>query len=100
MTRLEEQYSKLKDILKQRTIQNYTANPALLEQWNPGNMFMQDEIIEVTTNTTSEEADFSSAELSIGYKTTAKPQMSESMCEPSLHSRDKAKSKICNPEGE
>ena len=93
MTRLEEQYSKLKDILKQRTRQNYTANPALLEQWKPGNMFIQDEIIEVTTKTTSEEADFSPAELSIGYKTTAKPQMSESVCEPSLHSRDKSKSK-------
>ena len=41
MTRLEEQYSKLKDILKQRTRQNYTANPALLEQWNPGNMLIK-----------------------------------------------------------
>ena len=30
MTRLEEQYSKLKDILKQRTRQNHTANPAFL----------------------------------------------------------------------
>ena len=96
MTRLEEQYSKLKDILKQRTRQNYTANPALLEQWNPGNMFIQDEIIGVTTKTTTEEADFSSAELSIGYKTTAKPQMSASICEPSLHSRDKSKSKSTN----
>ena len=93
MTRLEEQYSKLKDILKQRTRQNYTANPALLEQWNPGNMFIQDEIIGVTTKTTSEEADFSCAELSVGCKTTAKSQMFESMCEPSLHSRDKDKSK-------
>ena len=54
---------------------------------------IQDEIIKVTTKTTSEEADFSSAELSIGCKTTAKPQMSESMCEPSLHSRDKSRSK-------
>ena len=93
MTRLEEQYSKLKDILKQRTRQNYTANPALLEQWNPDNMFIQDEIIGVTSKITTEEADFSPAELSIGYKTTAKPQMSESVCEPSLHSRDKSKSK-------
>ena len=93
MTRLEEQYSKLKDILKQRTRQNYTANPALLEQWKPGNMFIQDEIIEVTTKTTSEEADFSPAKLSIGYIPTAKPQVSESMCEPSLHSGDKAKPK-------
>ena len=38
MTRLEEQYSKLKDILKQKTIQNYIANPALLEHWKPGDM--------------------------------------------------------------
>ena len=93
MTRLEEQYSKLKDILKQRTRQNYTANPALLEQWKPGNMFIQDEIIGVTSKTTTEEVNFSPDELSIGYKTTAKPQVSESMCEPSLHSRDKAKPK-------
>ena len=92
MTRLEEQYSKLKDILKQRTRQNYTANPALLEQWNPGTMFIQDEIIGVTSKTTTEDADFSPAELSIGYKTTAKPQMSESVCESSLHSRDSSKS--------
>ena len=93
MTRLEEQYSKLKDILKQRTGPNYTASPALLEQWKLGNMFIQDEIIGVTTKTTSEEANFSSAELSAGSKTTTKPQMSESMCEPSLHSRYKFKSK-------
>ena len=92
MTRLEEQYSKLKDILKQRTRQIYTANPALLEQWNPGNMFIQDEIIGVTSKTTTEEADFSPAELSIGYKTTTKPRMSESVCESSLHSRDSSKS--------
>ena len=59
----------------------------------PVDQDIQDEIIEVTTKTTSEEADFSSAELSVGCKTTAKPQMSESMCEPSLHSRDKAKPK-------
>ena len=38
MTRLEEQCSKLKDILKQKTIQNYTANPVLLEHWKPGDM--------------------------------------------------------------
>ena len=31
MTRLEEQCSKLKDILKKKTIQNYIANPTLLE---------------------------------------------------------------------
>ena len=54
---------------------------------------IQDEIIKVTTKTTSEEAEFSSAELSVGCKTTAKPQMSESMCEPTLHSRDNSKSK-------
>ena len=54
----------------------------------PVDQDIQDEIIEVTTKTTSEEADFSSAELSVGCKTTAKPQMSESMCEPSLHSRE------------
>ena len=38
ITRLEEQCSKLKDILKQKTIQNYIANPALLEHWKPGDM--------------------------------------------------------------
>ena len=38
MTRLEEQCSKLKDILKQKTIQNYIANPALLEHWKPGDI--------------------------------------------------------------
>ena len=38
MTRHEEQCSKLKDILKQKTIQNYIANPALLEHWKPGDM--------------------------------------------------------------
>ena len=31
MTNLEEQYSELKDIVKQRITQNYIANPALLE---------------------------------------------------------------------
>ena len=41
MTRIEEQYSKLRDILKQRTRQNDIANPALLEQWNPGNMLIK-----------------------------------------------------------
>ena len=49
-------------------------------------------IIGAATKTTTEEADFSSAELSVGYKTTAKPEMSESVCEPSLHSRDSSKS--------
>ena len=96
MTRLEEQYGKLKDILKQRTRQKYTANPALLEQWNPGDMFIQDEIIGVTSKTTTKEANFSPDEFSIGYKTTAKPLMSESVCEPSLHSRDKSEAKSTN----
>ena len=54
---------------------------------------IQDEIIGAASKTTTEEADFSSADLSDGYKTTAKPQMSESLCEPSLHSRDKPNSK-------
>ena len=54
---------------------------------------IQDELIKVTTKTTSEETYFSSAELSVGCKTTAKSQMFESMCEPSLHSRDKSRSK-------
>ena len=54
---------------------------------------IQDEIIKVTTKTTSEEAKFSSAELSVVCKATAKLQMSESMCEPTLHSRDNSKSK-------
>ena len=35
MTSLEEQYNELKDIVKQRTIQNYIEYPALLEHWNP-----------------------------------------------------------------
>ena len=61
---------------------------------------IQDKIIKVTTKTTSEETDFSSAELSVGCKTTAKPQMFESMCEPTLHPRDKSKSKSTSPEGE
>ena len=54
---------------------------------------IQDKIIGVTTKTSTEEADFSSAELSIDYKTTAKPQMSESVYESSLHSRDNSNSK-------
>ena len=49
---------------------------------------IQDKIIGAASKTTTEEADFSSADLSDGYKTTAKPQMSESLCELSLHSRD------------
>ena len=53
---------------------------------------IQDEIIGMASETTTEEADFSSADLADGYKTTAKPQMSESLCELSLHSRDNPKS--------
>ena len=41
MTSIEEQCSKLKNILKQRTRQTYITNPALLEQWNPGSMLMK-----------------------------------------------------------
>ena len=52
-----------------------------------------DEIIGAASETSPEEADFSSADLSDGYKTMAKPQMSESLCELSLHSRDKTNSK-------
>ena len=47
-----------------------------------------DEIIGAASETTPEEADFSSTDFSDGYKTMSKPQMSESLCEPSLHSRD------------
>ena len=42
---------------------------------------------------TSEKASFSSTDLSDGYKEMAKPQMSKSPHEPSLHSRDKTYSK-------
>ena len=109
MTRLEEQCSELKNILKQRqpdrtsyegdeeevtpmnkvsddeeffsdevgeTIPTPTSNERA-----PVDQEIQDEIIGVTTKTVA------------GCKTTAKPQMFESMCEPSLHSRDKSKSK-------
>ena len=41
MTRLEEQCSELKDILKQKTTQNCPANPALLEHWQPGDMVIK-----------------------------------------------------------
>ena len=54
---------------------------------------IQDKIIGAASKTITEEADFSSADLSDGYKTTAKPQMSESLCEPLLHSRDNPNSK-------
>ena len=38
MSNLEEQYSELKKIVKQESLQHYIANPALLEHWNPGDM--------------------------------------------------------------
>ena len=41
MTRLEEQCSEVKDILNQKTIQNYIANQALLEHWKPGVMVIK-----------------------------------------------------------
>ena len=41
MTSFEEQYSELKDISKQRTIQNYITDPALLEHWNPGDIVIK-----------------------------------------------------------
>ena len=55
---------------------------------------IQDKIIGAASKTTTEEADFSSTDLSDSYKTTAKPQMSESLCVLSLHSRDNLNSKI------
>ena len=41
MTILEEQYSELKNIVKQGTTQNYIANPALLEHLNPNDMVIK-----------------------------------------------------------
>ena len=41
MTNLEEEYSELKKLVKQGTTQNYIANPALLEHWNPGDMVIK-----------------------------------------------------------
>ena len=41
MTNLEEQYTELNKIVKQGFIQNYIANPALLEHWNPGDMVIK-----------------------------------------------------------
>ena len=41
ITRLEEQCSELKDIVKQMITQNYIANPALLEHWRPGDMVVK-----------------------------------------------------------
>ena len=52
------------------------------------NQDIPDEIIGAASETTPEEADFSSTDFSDGYKTMSKLQMSKSPCEPSLHSRD------------
>ena len=41
MTNLEEQFGELKNLVKQETTQNYIANPALLEYWNPGDMVIK-----------------------------------------------------------
>ena len=41
MTNLEEQYSELKNLVKQGTTQSYVANPALLEHWNPADMVIK-----------------------------------------------------------
>ena len=41
MTNLEEQYNELNKVVKQGSIQNYIANPALLEHWNPGDMVIK-----------------------------------------------------------
>ena len=41
MTNLEDQYEELKKMVKQNSTQNYIANPALLEQWNPGDMVIR-----------------------------------------------------------
>ena len=60
------------------------------DERSPVNQDIQDEIIGVAPKTTTEEAGFSSAELSVSYKTTAKP---ESLCKQSLHSRDSFKCK-------
>ena len=41
MTNLEDQYEELKKMVKQNSTQNYIANPALLEHWNPGDMVIR-----------------------------------------------------------
>ena len=41
MSNLEEQYEELKKMVKQNSTQNYIANPALLEHWNPGYMVIK-----------------------------------------------------------
>ena len=66
-----------------------TPTPTFDER-SPVNQDIQNEIIGVAPKTTTEEADFSSAELSVSYKTTAKP---ESLGKQSLHSRDSSKLK-------
>ena len=41
MTNLEDQYEELKKMVKQNSTQNYIANPALLEHWNPRDMVIR-----------------------------------------------------------
>ena len=41
MSNLEDQYDELKKMVKQNSTQNYIANPALLEHWNPGDMVIK-----------------------------------------------------------
>ena len=41
MTNLEDQYGELTKAVKQRSIQPYIANPALLEHWNPQDMVIK-----------------------------------------------------------
>ena len=41
MSNLEEQYDELKKMVKQSSTQNYIANLALLEHWNPGDMVIK-----------------------------------------------------------
>ena len=41
MTNLEDQYDELKQIVKQRSIQSYIANPSLLEHWSPHDMVIK-----------------------------------------------------------
>ena len=67
-----------------------TVSSTFGDERSPVNQDIQDEIIGVAPKTTTEEAGFSSAELSVSYKTTAKP---ESLYKQSLHSRDSSKLK-------
>ena len=67
-----------------------TVSSTFGDERSPVNQDIQDEIIGVAPKTTTEEADFSSAEPSVSYKTTAKP---ESLYKQSLHSRDSSKLK-------